>query len=560
MALFGVETEYGLAAPGPEADRRRNAAVAGELVEEIRRWLPSLPAEGKAGAFVASEGFAGVVYLDRDHLEVATNEADDPLDVVRFTLAGHCMVEQAIARRYPDPARRPTVFVSSVCLTNRVSFGCHENYLYRADASVSDPRDLLIPHLSTRTVFSGSGGLDPSPGVSFVISPRALFLVVPRSTSSMKGRGIADDVEEPLRATQYRRFHVLAGDPVLAEIPGYLKVGSTALVLELTQAGVCPRESVALADPVAAMHAIARDPSCRLEVALANGGSASAVTIQRRFLEAAQAHLDAPWMPTFAAAVCREWRRVLDMLDRDPAAACTVLDWAIKREIFGRVLARHQMDWTAMAAWTDALRALWARLRPGDSPEALPPPEVLLEPRARRRARAAGAVAVFKARGLAWTDLPRFLECRRALFESDIRFGELSDKSLFRQLDRAGVLNHHVVGIDGLDIDRANAPPPATGRARVRGEAIQRLAGGRPFICDWDRICDPSSGAWFDLTDPLDPAAQWRSANGKPIPGNAPDPLPTPPPAEPAFMRRGRESGSGALWAYLEDGPSAEGG
>jgi hypothetical protein len=249
------------------------------------------------------------------------------------------------------------------------------------------------------------------------------------------------------------------------------------------------------------------------------------------------------------------------MLERDPASACTVLDWAIKREIFGRVLARnHQMDWTAMAAWTDALKALWDRLRPGDSPEALPSPEVLLEPRTARRARAAGALAVFKARGLAWSNLPRFLECRRALFESDIRFGEISDRGLFRQLDRAGVLHDGVAGVDDLDIDGAIAPPPATSRARVRGEAIRRLAGGRPFVCDWDRITDPSSGAWFDLTDPLEPAAQWRAANGALISGNRPDPLPMTPPEAPAFMRRRRPSGSGALWVYLDDGQSAEGG
>jgi proteasome accessory factor A len=302
MPLFGVETEYGLAAPGADADPQRNVSAAQDLVTDLRRSVPALDAASGSGIFL---GNGMRVYVDLAHLEVATPEVTDPVDAVRFTLAGDRVLERAVARCCPDRARAPMLFKANVsCLLNRASWGCHENILYHADTP--DPREALIPHLVSRICYAGSGGLDPSsPGLAFAVSPRALFLEQARSAETMKRRGIVDTKEEPLRAPQYRRLHLIAGEPLSGEIGSYLKIATTVVVVAMIEAGVAPRDAVALADPVAALHAIARDPSCRTEVQLAQGGQATATTIQRSFLEAAEAHMGASFMPSWAPAVCR---------------------------------------------------------------------------------------------------------------------------------------------------------------------------------------------------------------------------------------------------------------
>ena len=70
------------------------------------------------------------------------------------------------------------------------------------------------------------------------------------------------------------------------------------------------------------------------------------------------------------------------------------------------------------------------------------------------------------------------LALRQDLFEVDVRFGQLGSRSVFEALDRAGVLDHQVPGIDRIDetVDR----PPTAGRAYVRGETRRQAAGATP--------------------------------------------------------------------------------
>jgi hypothetical protein len=341
------------------------------------------------------------------------------------------------------------------------------------------------------------------------------------SSSTMKDRGIIDTGHD-----DSSRIHLLCGDPLLSEVSNYLQLSTTAITLELIRAGVVPRASVELADSVAALQAFTRDPSCRTEVALAQGGRATAIAVQRRHQQAAEAHLGARWMPPFAPFAVDLWGRTLDELEHvDPTSSAslvsTSLDWAIRFAVFGRVLERFQLDWVAASAWTAALRALANRM--GKSWERYPDPVALLDPRGDRCARKAGAVEISRAHGVAWRDLSQFVACRLATFQADLRFGELSDQGLFRQLDRAGVLQHRVPGVG--DIGRAMTEPPASGRrATIRADAIRRLSGAARsrFVCDWDRITDTHTGAYLDLTSPVDPDGRWRAADGSLLPGGHP--------------------------------------
>jgi len=112
--------------------------------------------------------------------------------------------------------------------------------------------------------------------------------------------------------------------------------------------------------------------------------------------------------------------------------------------------------------------------------------------------------------GLLWDGFAPFLELRQELFEIDVRFSQLGDSGIFGALDRAGVLAHHIAGVEG--IDDAVKRPPSSCRARLRGEAIRELAArGGAATADWQWVCDQVTQRRLDLTYPFATSPQWTS-------------------------------------------------
>jgi hypothetical protein len=110
--------------------------------------------------------------------------------------------------------------------------------------------------------------------------------------------------------------------------------------------------------------------------------------------------------------------------------------------------------------------------------------------------------------GLRWDELEMFLQLRRELLEIDTRFGQLGGKGVFRALDAAGLLEHHMDGVD--NIESAVANPPAAGRAKVRGEFVRRVAGIRNrYHCDWSAAFDMEKRLRLDLSNPFATEEQW---------------------------------------------------
>ena len=504
--LFGLETEYGLVAAGPTPSAEDNLLAAGTLLSAIRRVVPALNADRGAGIFLANGARA---YVDAHHLEYATPEVTDPWEAVRYTLAGDRLIERAIEQWiHSSDEERPRAFKGNVDYVGRQTWGSHESFLHRRH-----PREVsaqLMPHLVSRIVYTGAGGFDPfAPGVTFAVSPRALFMEYPESSSSMENRGIVHTKDEPLASGACRRLHLICGESLCSEKSMWLKSATTVLVIAMIDGGLEPAAGLALADPVGAFHGFARDPACTVEVRLSSGAAATALEMQRRTLALAEAHADAPFMPDWTRAACREWRATLDELARDPRSTATSLDWGIKRALFERVLARHGSNWELAAAWTDALKAVWAAMRPERPPAEPPDPETLLEPVEAAQARMAGAEAICRRRGLTWSELPRFVALRRALFECDMRFGELGERGLFTDLDGAGVLSHRVAGIG--DVSSAVTHPPATTRARVRGKAVRELAANPlDYTCDWHCVVSARANTWLDLNEPFETEARWQ--------------------------------------------------
>ncbi len=83
-----------------------------------------------------------------------------------------------------------------------------------------------------------------------------------------------------------------------------------------------------------------------------------------------------------------------------------------------------------------------------------------------------------------------------------MRFSELSERGVFNVLDRAGVLDHRVDGVD--DIAAAMDTPPRDTRAAVRGEVVQRLTEAKTRSrAEWTSVTDLDHTRVLDLGNPF---------------------------------------------------------
>jgi hypothetical protein len=394
------------------------------------------------------------------------------------------------------------------------TWACHENYSHCADSGRL--RSNLIPHLVTRIIYTGAGGLNPLAGdLQFCLSPRVCHLTQVTSASSTCERGIYHSKDEPLARGGWRRLHILAGESLCSDFGIFLKAGATALVAALTEAGHLPGDAVRLRDPLGAMRAFNTDPTCRCTAETEAGEQLSALEIQRRYLECAERNLGHPVLPTWAESVCRTWRETLDALERDPGLLSRRLDWLIKRALFQQHIEARRFSWETIDLCNTVVRKV-VQVEPGLPPsrlrqagglrgfsraltEALEPLEVLLA-----------------AHGLSLDVIGAFARLRAELCELDLRFGRVGPEGLFAKLDRAGLLDHRVAGVEPRDIKAAAEEPPAGGRAGVRGRLIRQMVRERRACsCDWTGLWDETTGQTVDLSDPLiESAPPWTRSMG----------------------------------------------
>jgi hypothetical protein len=224
----------------------------------------------------------------------------------------------------------------------------------------------------------------------------------------------------------------------------------------------------------------------------------------------AQAHLDARSMPSWAEEACGRWGEMLDRLEQAPTSVATTLDWAIKLVLFQRRARHHGAEWSAIEHWNRAARAGAGSLTAAQSPsedvlsddDSPPPASAAADELARLS-------PYLEQQGLDPRNFEALPKLRQELFEIDVRFGQLGARGIFTALDRDGVLAHRVVGVD--NIEHAMAHPPATGRARVRGEWVRALARERGrFQCDWQAVMDWEQLRRIDLSDPFATEAAWQ--------------------------------------------------
>jgi proteasome accessory factor A len=207
-------------------------------------------------------------------------------------------------------------------------------------------RRQLLPFLISRTIISGPGMLRPDG--RFILSPRAASLRSLCGLTAAAGRSvfyfcqILKGINEVLQGDwrsftclfhRQQRLQLTIGDSNMAQFAEYLKIGTTLLVLDAIEAGEL-RDVPRLRRPLRALRAISADPDLRTTVPLADGRHASALDIQRFYLNACRRLLSRSSVANAEAQeVIDLWEETLDTLEDDPVRLVGKLDWVTKKHL-----------------------------------------------------------------------------------------------------------------------------------------------------------------------------------------------------------------------------------
>lgn len=348
--IMGIETEYGLIAT-PSGGAR---ALSPDEVAR-RMFHPVVEEYGSTNVFTRN---ASRLYLDvGNHPEVATAECDSLSQLLAYERAGDRIVDdlaQKVEQQLRDDGHHESVYL----FKNNVdsagnSYGCHENYLVSRQVVLKDMGRALIPFLITRQLIAGAGMVRPARGrepAQFLLSQRADKVWDGVSSATTRSRPMINTRDEPHGdSSRFRRMHVIVGDSNMAEPTFALKVGSTQLVIEMLEAGFGVPE-FELVDPIAGIQAVARDCTGRTELALADGGSITALEVQERLCAKAREWLaereDSGTPNAELRRVVDLWERTLDAIAaQDFSGVATEIDWVIKRKLLGGFRDRLGGDW-----------------------------------------------------------------------------------------------------------------------------------------------------------------------------------------------------------------------
>ncbi|MBE6481703.1 MAG: proteasome accessory factor PafA2 [Actinomyces ruminicola] len=306
------------------------------------------------------------LYVDHSHPEYAAPEAYGPLEAVRYDRAGDRLMhraEQALSARRPGRIQ----VIKNNTDGHGSAWGAHESYAVDRRVPWELLNDLLVPFLVSRSVLCGSGrvGIGPAseePG--FQVLARADFVEQEVSLYTTRERPIVNTRDEPhADASHWRRLHVITADSSSLAVSALLRLGSTAALLSLVEnfpeRARALADRLAMADPVAAIRAFSHDLTLRVRCPLAAGGEASALEMQRAFLqevrEAAAQETGAPVVGTSVREAARAeeetalvlslWAEALDALDAGPEHAAQLVEWCAKLTLLERLRSRYGCDW-----------------------------------------------------------------------------------------------------------------------------------------------------------------------------------------------------------------------
>src|SRR5437867_4081924 len=216
-------------------------------------------------------------YVDHAHPEYSTPECASPRGLVAHDKAGERILELSlVALQQLLPAGQRVAIYKNNTDGKGNSYGCHENYLVDRKTPFSRIVRDLTPFLVTRQIFTGAGKVGAESAreggrtVSYQLSQRTDFFEAEVGLETTLKRPIINTRDEPhADPEKYRRLHCIVGDANMSEISTFLKVGTTGLILKLVEDELLP--DLSLENPVASLHEVSWDLSCRQTVRLRDG-------------------------------------------------------------------------------------------------------------------------------------------------------------------------------------------------------------------------------------------------------------------------------------------------
>lgn len=355
--IVGLETEYGCLTSDP--------AGPPSAVGRVRNWIFDKHRFGLADMHqrdwdepAGNGGFlfnGGRVYVDMGHLEYCTPECRTVADLIRYDRAGDMILGFAVKDlKIADHAG----FVrNNIDHYSGATFGCHENYLVRRSAPLTEANVLsLIGFLTLRMLYAGAGRVGATPGAEmrgdlsrpgadgyFQISQRADYINNDLFEWVQFNRAIINTRDEPLAdARKYRRLHLLHGDTNVLPSALALKVGTTSLVLDLLEIDHLPR--IVLADAVMTFRTLSHQPDGPWLVPLIDGRCLNAVELLHQYYERARSEFRGRDAET--DAVLGLWQETLHGLASRPETLVGKLDWVTKRWLFARFIEQERVSWS----------------------------------------------------------------------------------------------------------------------------------------------------------------------------------------------------------------------
>jgi len=373
--VLGTETEYGIVVRG---DPGFNPAVASSLVvnsypgERVKvQWSyeeesPGRDARGfghdtyglidPEGAVVNSVLANGArLYVDHAHPEYSSPESYDPLEAALYDKAGEVVMHRAAMAASESAGRQVSLYKNNSDGKGN-SYGAHENYLLSRETPFGDVIRYAMTFMVTRQVFTGAGKVgkeNDRADVDFQITQRADFFEEEVGLETTLKRPIINTRDEPHGdPSAYRRLHVIIGDATLSEYQGFLKMGTTALMLSALEDGAIP-DPLDLFDPVEACWQVSHDLGLGKPLDLDGGGTATALELQGRYLEWLTKYVEKEMDDPVWDQVITEWERTLQRLETDPDSLSDTLDWVAKKRLLEGYVERDGLQWT-----NNKLRAL----------------------------------------------------------------------------------------------------------------------------------------------------------------------------------------------------------
>jgi Pup amidohydrolase len=295
-------------------------------------------------------------YNDHAHPEYSTPECATLLDLIAQDKAGERLLEECARVVTRRGSRTVKLYKNNTDFRGH-SYGCHDNYLIPRVIPWDRLVQAMTPFLVTRQLYAGAGKVgwecenNGGPAGGFQISQRADFFSELVSIDTMNRRPLINTRDEPhADPTRFRRFHCIVGDSNLSQFATWLKIGTTALMLESLEHEAAP-EWWSLADPLEAHRSISRDESFQWLVPVASGKTPRAVDLQHEFIRWVEKRTDLGHPEK--RKVFDDWKATIVTLESQPLTLHDRLDWAAKRHLLDRFREQENLQWDS--PWLQSL-------------------------------------------------------------------------------------------------------------------------------------------------------------------------------------------------------------